>query len=181
MTAFQSSGLIGANVNQIDTGTTTNGENAKFPLGTRVTGPDNTEYVYVQAAASLLTATTSPNAVAIDEDYQASLMTTALANANYELGFAPQLVIADNNYFWARVNGSNFNIRVDASAAADTYLRTTATAGRLGTTSTASAVVFTGVALVVAASASTSAGNSVREVLMTKGRQVRLAASTFVN
>lgn len=183
--ARQSTGLIGANVDQVDTGTTTNGQNAGFPLGTRVTGPDGTEFVYVQAAEAISTAITSPNAVAIDEDFQASLMTTALALNNYELGFAPIgsgiALIPDNAFFWARVAGSNFNARVAASAAADTYLRTTATAGRLGTASTASAVVFTGVVLVVAASASTSASNSVREVLMSKGRAARQAASTFVS
>jgi hypothetical protein len=178
---MQSTGLIGANVDRVSSGTTTDGQNAEFSLGQRVTGPDNTEFVYCQAAAALMAATTSPNAIAIDENYQASLMTTALANANYELGFCPAAVIADNDFFWARVNGSNFNIRVAPSAAADTYLRTTATAGLLGTASTASAVVFTGVVLVVAASASTSASNSIREVLMTKGRQARLGASTFVN
>lgn len=179
--AYESLGMIGANVDRISAGTTTNGVNAEFPLGTRVIGKDNTEYVYVQAAAALMTATTDPNALAIDEDYQASLMTTALALNNYELGFAPQAVIADNDYFWARVNGSNFNIRVSASAAADTYLRTTVTAGRLGTASTASAVTFTGVVLVVAASASTSANNSVREVFMTKGRAVRQGVSTLIS
>lgn len=179
--SHQTTGLIGANVDRVSAGTTTNGVNSEFPLGTRCVGTDNTEYVYVQAGAALLAATTDPNAIAIDEDYQAQLMTTALASAGHELGFTPAAVIADNDYFWARVNGSNFNARVSASAAADTYLRTTGTAGRLGTASTASAVVFTGVVIVVAASASTSASNSVREVLMTKGRAVRSAASTFVN
>lgn len=179
--AYQTVGMIGANVDRVSAGTTTNGVNAEFPLGTLVNGPDGIEYMYVQAGAALLSATNGPNAIAIDEDYQAQLMTTALASAGHELGFAPQAIIADNDFFWARVNGANFNVRVAASAAADTYLRTTGTAGRLGTASTASAVVFTGVVIVVAASASTSANNSVREVLMTKGRAVRLAASTFVN
>jgi len=183
--SMQSTGLIGANVDRVSAGTTTDGANAEFPLGTRTSGPDNTEYVYVQAGEAITTATTSPNAVAIDENYQAKLMTTALASAGHELGFAPIGssidLIPDNAFFWARVNGANFNIRVSASAAADTYLRTTITAGRLGTASTASAVVFTGVVLVTAASASTSASNSVREVLMTKGRAARSGASTFVN
>lgn len=177
--------VIGANVNAVDAGTTTNGENAKFQLGTKIQGPDGTEYIYVQAAEAITTAITSPNAVAIDEDYQASLMTTALALNNYELGFAPIgsgiALIPDNSFFWARVNGSTFNARVSASAAADTYLRTTITAGRLGTASTASAVVFYGVVIVVAASASTSASQSVREVLMTKGRAIRQGNTNFVN
>jgi hypothetical protein len=178
---ISTSGLIGANVDQVDEGTTTNGERAKYRLGTRCYGPDGQEYVYVQAGAALMTATTDPNAIAIDEDFQAQLMTTALALAGHELGFAPQAVIADNAFFWARVNGSGINARVAASAAADTYLRTTITAGRLGTASTVSAVVFTGVVLVTAASASTSANNSVREVLMTKGRAARQGASSFVS
>jgi hypothetical protein len=177
--------VIGANVNRVTAGTTTNGENAEFQLGTRVIGPDGNEYVYCQAGAALTTAITSPNAVAIDEDFQASLMTTALALDNWELGFAPIgtgiALIPDNSFFWARVNGATFNARVSASAAADTYLRTTITAGRLGTASTASAVVFYGVVLVTAASASTSAGNSVREVLMTKGRAIRQGNTNFVN
>jgi hypothetical protein len=50
----------------------------------------------------------------------------------------------------------------------------------LGTTSTASAVPFYGVMLVTAASASTSAGNSVRAVFMQDPREIRQGASTFL-
>ncbi len=185
VTKALSSPVIGADMDRVTAGTTTNGENAEFQLGTRVIGPDGTEYLYVQADGAVTTAITSPNAVGIDEDYQAALMTTAKALDNHELGFAPIgsgiAVIPDNSFFWARTRGSNFNARVSASAAADTYLRTTITAGRLGTASTASAVVFYGVVLVTAASASTSAGNSVREVLMTLGRAVRQGNTNFVN
>ena len=183
--AIITNGPVGANPDRVTSGTTTNGEYAEFQLGTRAYGPDGTEYVYVQAAEAITTTTKSPNALGIDEDYQASLMTTTLALAGYELGFAPIGstidTIADNAFFWARTSGSNFNARVSASAAADTYLRTTITAGRLGTASTASAVVFYGAVLVVAASASTSAGNSVREVLLTKPRAVRQGNTNFVN
>lgn len=183
--AMITNGPVGANPDRVTTGTTTNGENREFALGTRAYGPDGCEYVYVQAAEAITTAVTSPNALAIDEDYQASLMTTALALNNYELGFAPIgsgiPLIPDNSFFWARVAGSNFNARVSASAAADTYLRTTITAGRLGTASTASAVVFYGAVIVVAASASTSASQSVREVLLTKGRPIRQGNTNFVN
>lgn len=174
-------GPLGANPDRVTPGTTTDGQNAEFPLGTRAYGPDGDEYIYVQAAAALLAATTDPNAVAIDERGQASLMTTALALNNYELGFAPQAVIADNDFFWARLSGSRINVRVSASAAADTYLRTTITAGRLGTASTASAVTFTGVVIITAASASSSANNSVREAFMVKSRAVRQGASTLIS
>jgi hypothetical protein len=154
---------IGADVDGVHAGTTTNGVNAPMQLGTVVNGIDGTTYVLVQAGASLMASTRAPNAVAIDEDYQAQLMTSALGAAGHTLGFAPQAVIADNAFFWARTNGSGFNHRAVASAAADAFLRTTITAGRLGTASTASAVAFPAV-LVTAASASTSASNTVREV-----------------
>lgn len=173
-------GLIGPDMDATYAGTTTDGANAPFPLGTRVFDSVGNEYMLVQAAAALMAATTDPNALAIDENFQASLMTTALALASYELAFAPRLVIADNAFFWARVGGL-FTARVAASAAADTYLRTTITAGRLGTASTASAVVFTGAVITTAASASTSAGNTARSVFMTKGKAVRQGNSTFVN
>ncbi len=154
-----------------------------FNLGARVYGTDGSEFVYVKAGAAITTGINQPNAVAIDEDSNAVLMTTALALAGHELGFAPLAVstadlanvavIPSASYFFAQTKGSNCLIRASASAAADTYLRTTITAGRLGTASTASAVVFTGVVLVVAASASTSIANSVREGLLTEGRMVR--------
>ena len=168
--------IPGANIDGIYAGTTTNGESAPFPLGTCVKGTNGVEYVLVQAGAALMASTDAPNAVAIDEDYQAKLMTTALAAAGHCLGFCPQAVIADNDIFWARCAGSGFNARVEASAAADTFLRTSATAGRLGVGSTASAVYFPAV-LVVAASASTSAGNSVREVLAGSRMAVRMGAT----
>jgi hypothetical protein len=163
---------IGADVDGIYAGTTTNGQNSPLQLGTTVQGIDGTQYQLVQAGASLMASTRAPNALAIDEDYQARLMTTALAGEGHGLGFAPQAVIADNAFFWARVNGSNFNHRVVASASADTFLRTSVTAGRLATGSTASAVYFPAV-LVTAASASTSAGNTVREVLAGRLAAVR--------
>lgn len=181
--------IIGVNVDAVYTGATAANQGSPFPLGTTALGEDGTEYRLVQAAETIQTAvsgvTNGPNALGIDEDFQASLMTTALALNNYELGFAPIGSgigsIAQFNYFWARTAGANFNARVSASAAADTYLRTTITAGRLGTASTASAVVFYGAVIVTAASASTSAGNSVREVLLTKPRAIRQGNTNFVN
>src|SRR6188474_2795195 len=105
---------IGADVDSVYAGTTTNGVNAPAQLGTVVNGIDGTQYVLVQAGASLTASTDAPNAVAIDEDYQAQLMTSALGAAGHALGFAPQAIIADNAYFWARCNGSGFNARVAA-------------------------------------------------------------------
>lgn len=183
-------GKIGPNLNQVSAA-----NEPLYNLGARVQASDGSEYVYVQAGAAITAAVNAPNAVAIDEDFQAQLMTTALALANHELGFAPiantvadVALIPDNAYFFAQVQGSNCSVRVAASASADSYLRTTIVPGRLGTASTASAVVFTGVCLVVVASASGGSFNqgTVREALLTQGRAVHQGPSTgaslaFVN
>lgn len=157
--------LIGPNVDQTWPGTTTDGAQSPVTLGTTVQG-DGITYVLVQAGAAISTTTSEPYALAIDENFQAVKMTTALATARHRLGIAPRLVISDNDFFYARVGGPNIPLRVAASAAADTTLKTTTTAGRLGTASTASAVAFAGAVIVLVASASTSAGNSIRNAFL---------------
>jgi hypothetical protein len=134
-------------------------------LGTVVNGINGTRYMLVQAASTsaAMASTKAPNAYAIGSTFRAKLMTSTQALAGLPLGFAPQAVIAAHDYFWARIAGVGFNARVAASASAAKFLRTTATAGRLGTASTASAVTFQAVITAIA-SASTSAGNSVRGV-----------------
>jgi hypothetical protein len=107
--------------------------------------------------------TTAPNAYAILSTYRAKLMTSALAGQGLGLGFAPEKVIAAHDYFWARISGTGFRARVAASASAAKFLRTTATAGRLGTASTASCFSFQAV-ITALASASTSVGNTMRTV-----------------
>lgn len=162
---------IGANVDVLTAGRTNDagayatGVGAPMQLGTVVNGVDGTRYMLVQAASTsgAMASTRAPNAYAILPTFRAKLMTTALALAGNGLGFAPQLVIAAHDYFWARIAGTGFSARVAASAGASTYLRTTTTAGRLGTASTASSIPFQAV-ITAAASASTSAGNTVRTV-----------------
>lgn len=161
-------GPIGANPDRVTSGTTTDGEGAEFKLGTRAYGPDGIEYMYVQAGAEISTATTQPFTLAIDENYQAVKITKALAIAGHRVGFAPQQIISDNDFFWAILSGSNFNIKVAVSCAADITLWTTATAGVLDDTSGATHVAVFGVVLVVAASTSASAGSTVREALATR-------------
>jgi hypothetical protein len=164
---MQSTGLIGANVDRVSSGTTTVGEGAEFPLGTRVTGPDGLVYMYVQAGAAISTTTSQPFTLAIDENYEAVKITKALAIAGHRVGWAPQQIVSDNDFFWARMGGSNFNIKVAVSCAADITLWTTATAGILDDTSGATHVAVFGVVLVVAASTSASVGSTVREALVT--------------
>jgi hypothetical protein len=176
--------LVGANVNAVYAGTTTDGESAPFPLGTRVKGTDGVQYMMVQAGAAISTTTSEPYALGIDENGQAAKLTTALATAKHKFGIAPRLVISDNDFFWARVDGPNVPLCVAASTTADVSLRTTTTAGRMSAASTASAVTVQGCCIVLVASASTSAGNSIRNALMSnphfsaKGALIT-AAATF--
>jgi hypothetical protein len=158
-------GVIGPNVDEVSSGTTTTGAGAPQPLGTRITGVDGTVYVLVQAASTsgAMASVKAPNAYAILSTFRAKLVTSAQAAAGLGVGFAPPKVIVAHDFFWARVGGTGFTARVSAAASAARYLRTTTTAGRLGTASTASAVVVPAVITAVASS-STSAGNTVRTI-----------------
>jgi hypothetical protein len=164
------SNIIGANFDRVTAGTTTNGENAFFALGTEAFGPDGNVYRYVQAGAAIATTTTNPVAVGIDEANQATILTGATALAGYMVGFCPEQIVADNDFFWARMRGV-FTIRVAASVAADVALGLPSTTdGRLNTAPTtvsATNVVILGVQITAAASASASAGNTLRTAICT--------------
>ena len=158
-------GVIGPNVDEVSSGTITTGAGAPQPLGTRITGVDGTVYILVQAASTsaAMASVRAPNAYAILSTHRAKLVTSAQAAAGLALGFAPPKVIVAHDFFWARVGGTGFTARVKPSASALRYLRTTTSAGRLGTASTASAVVFP-VVITSVASASTSASQTVRTI-----------------
>ena len=170
MTAALSSGVLGVNVDLVTAGTTTNGVDAQFALGTEVVGADGNLYRYVQAGEAISTTTDEPYALAITSANQAFKLTSALALTNVMIGFAPRQVIADNAFFWARMRGS-FPIRVAASVGADALLGMVAAsdAGRLAaapTTASAGNAVVMGVMITAAASASASAGNTIRTAVV---------------
>jgi len=165
--AYLTDGTIGVDLSAVTAGTTTDGADALFKLGTRHTGTDGTEYIYVQAGAAISTTTSQPFVLAVDENYQAVKITKALASAGHLVAVAPQQIIADNAFFWAITKGTNFNVKVAVSCAADVNLWTTATAGVLDDTSGGSHVAVLGLKVVVAASTSASAGSTVREAFMT--------------
>lgn len=167
MAFITSAGRVGMNVSFTYPGTTTDGENAPYALGTVADGTDAQRYVFCQAGAAISTTTKQPFTLAIDENYQAVKITKALASAGHLVGVAPQVIISDNDFFWAITRGANFNMKVAVSCAADVNLWTTATAGVLDDTSGGSHVAVLGVKVVVAASTSASAGSTVREVIMT--------------
>jgi hypothetical protein len=153
--AFINDGLIGSNL----ASTTTTQEQV---LGTRRSGTDGTEWIYVQASGVI----SQYFAVGIDENYQAASLSNTTAAGSPLVGFA-QIAFADDDYGWIALKGSNISVRTRASCAADVLLYTTASAGRLDDTVGGSGIAIPGVVLVVAASASTSAANTVREVLAT--------------
>ena len=151
------SGIIGANEDKVIAGGTSAGD-GQHRLGERYTDVDGNVHVYVQASGAITPAAEAV-AVAIDEDYQATELTTALALAGHRVGWAPQQTIIDDDCFWARISGV-FPIRVAANCAADIQLYTTATAGILDDASgTGSLARIDGVVLTVAAGTSSSSGN----------------------
>jgi isopentenyl phosphate kinase len=147
--AFSTSGTLGVEVSATPT-------TAEFDLGTRVTGTDGTEWVYVQASGAI----TQYDAVGIDEDYQAAALTKAIADDGHAIGFA-QVAFADNDYGWVATRGSNISVRLAANCAADVALYTTATAGVLDDASTSQ----TNIDGVVAVAGVTTAGSD--EVIAT--------------
>lgn len=166
----ESIGVIGANVDDVTAGTTTNGVGAKFTLGTEFFGPGAILYRYVQAAAAISTTLNEPMALAIDENDQAALLTAALGAAQHRIGWAPRQIIADNSFFWARMRGV-FPGRVAVSIAVDAALglSTGMTAGRViaqPTTASAGNCKLLGVTIVTASSASASAGNTIRNLIV---------------
>ena len=153
--AHLTSGILGAN---LASPTTTQ----DFPLGQRSLGTDGTEYVYVQANGAL----TQYYAAGVDEDFQCAPLSNTTAAGAPQPAF-PQVAFADDEYGWVPVRGSNISVKTRASCAADVLLYTTASAGRLDDTVGGSGIAVEGVVIVVAASASTSASNTVREALAT--------------
>lgn len=164
-----SSGTLGVNVDRVTAGTTTDGQNSELKLGTTVLGTDGVTYRYVQAGEAISTTLNEPLSLAIDENHQAMKLTAALGLAGHRWGAAPRQIIADNAFFWARVSGSGFPLRVSASANADVLLGIggVGAAGRLASSVTASAgnMVVLGLAITAAGSASASAGNTIRTAI----------------
>lgn len=152
---FATSGIVGAAFDQTHA-------TAQFAIGTTALGSDGTEYMYVLAGSAI----TQYYCVGIDENFSAAHLSNTTGAGAHKVGF-PQVAIASGEYGWVATRGSNINVKVRASCAADVALYTTASAGRLDDTVGGSGLTIQGVVLVVAASASTSAANTVRECLAT--------------
>jgi len=150
------SGQAGIDFTRQVAGTSTDGENAEFVLGTVVHGSDNTRWVYVQAGGAI----TQYDCVAIDENFQAVAMTHALALAGHQVGFA-QTAFDDNDLGWVATSGTNISARLAASCVKDVQLYTSGTAGVLDDTATSTASLIRGVVSIQSA----TAGVTSREII----------------
>jgi hypothetical protein len=168
--------MIGIDLTSVTAGTTTDGAGAKYTLGTRVTGSQNGEWIYVQAAEAISTTVKQPLCLTIDEAFQAKKAIEANVLAGHIIAVAPTQIIADNAFFWAQTRGI-CSLRVAAACAADVNLWVVAgSAGRLDDTSGATGSVVLGIKITAAASASTSEGNTVRTAIITNTLSPQLIA-----
>lgn len=152
MPSYATDGSLGVDITLKTTGTTTDGENAIFKLGSTVVMDDGAIFQYVQAGGAI----TQYDCVGIDENFQATALTNANAIAGYGIGFA-QVAFANNNLGWVCIHGKNITCRVKANCAKDVGLYTTSTAGVLDDTSKSGTTKVNGVAAVAAVG--TSAGS----------------------
>lgn len=146
---YANDGSIGVDFDERTAGTGTSfDEGGKHKLGRCVKGTDDTEYMYVHAGAAI----TLYDAVAIDENFEAVPLTSALAKAGHKVGFA-QTAFDDNDFGWVAIKGNNINGRMAAECAPDIALYTSGTAGVLDDDSSSVYAKIHGVVIVATATA----------------------------
>lgn len=152
MAAFATSGILGIDFNSTTTGTTTDGQNAKFALGTQALGNDGSVWMYVQANGAI----TQYSYACIDTSFQCRIGTKALVDQGQEICVA-QIAFADNDLGWVLIKstGSQYKVNVLISCTASVLLSTTGTAGFLDdTAATATQTTIMGLQLQASATAS---------------------------
>ena len=158
------SNLLGVGLAVATAGTgTSSDEGGLFKLGTKVTLDDGGEAIYVHASAAIAV----NDFVTIDENFEAALLTAALTLVGHGIGVAADVALADNEFGWVRLSGTNFKGNVLASCAADIALYTSGTAGKLD-----DATGTTRIDGVVAVTAASSGGVTAVELIMTNGAHV---------
>lgn len=138
---------------------TDDSDSALFELGTRHYDPNtDKEWIYVQADAGGVTG--AGYVVLVDEAYAADMIdTTNSATAFGQLVGVSPIAVAASGYFWAQIGGVA-SVRVNALAAANVALNTTATAGQIDDDATGGAEVVDNIVLTTAngGAAGTAAG-----------------------
>ncbi len=125
---YVTAGKEGVNLNQpLTINTTTNPEYAQgssftaappFQLGDRVQGINGSEWIFVQASATI----TANNLIAISNGFKATVLSSALAVSNqYSIGVAEFQVstAATADFFWALLK-ANGGVAVNAVASTST-------------------------------------------------------------
>lgn len=158
-------GKIGVDTTAVVAGTgTSSDEGDDFTLGECHTTPDGGTVMRVHAAAAI----DQYDFVSIDENFEATALADAGGAAGHMLGVA-QVAIADNEFAWVYVEGTNINGNILASCAADTEaLWTSATDGHVDDATSAGAVRLEGVVVVAAA----ASANTNKEIIMRNARFV---------
>lgn len=150
MTQYATDGVVG--VDFTDVRTSASGP-AHVP-GMVVKGTDSTEWMYCQASGAVR----AYDIVAIDENFQAVSVTSALAGTGMKPGFC-QTALATKDWGWIATKGTNIKINVASSCAADTLLYVGTTGLSAGVADDASAsgrVTLQGVVIVTANASSTT-------------------------
>ena len=140
-TNYATDGTLGVDVTTVDT-------TEQYTLGTRVTGNNNSVFVYCQAFGAV---TGAGYVVLINEDFtQADLIDTTNSASGFgqNVGVA-KATLANDEYGWFQIFGTT-DFRGLASAAANTALNTTATSGALDDDATVGAEVINGIAFTTA-------------------------------
>ena len=125
---------------------------AEFSLGEIVTNDDGKVYIYIQASEAL----TANAAVLITEAGASEMVdTTSTASAFGDRVGVVEVAFAINEYGWAIVYGAT-TVAAGTSAAANTALNSTSTAGELDDDATAGAEVIDGLVATAAESGGTA-------------------------
>lgn len=121
-----------------------------FSLGDTYMDNSGKAWVFCVAGGAI---TGAGYVVVIDEAFSALQLSTSNDARGDMVGISP-VAVASGDYFWAQRFGVCDNIQVLASAAANTRLNTTATAGALDDDGTAGAFAIDGMVLTTARAAS---------------------------
>lgn len=125
--------VIGVDLDAVVAGTGTSSDQGnQFVVGQTVTSDEGRVYMYVHASAAV----SLYDVVGIGEDFEAAPLTKAMADDGWMVGVANEVALSDNDFGWVCIKGSDVEVNVLASCAADVALYTTGTAGKLDDNST---------------------------------------------
>lgn len=120
---------------------------AKHRLGDRVSGNNDSEWVYVLGSGTI----TQYFAVGVEASGTASPLTSADARLGATIGIA-QVAIASGSYGWVATKGRSLRVATTAAVAVGASLFTTATAGRVDDAGASTQTQIGGLYLIATAS-----------------------------